>query len=80
MFRMEVYEAGKTKGLIITTNSIADCLSDLKDINDGIRRIAEEEPTWTGGAVWGYKGCKDVHAEVHNKPIKTISSEELNSL
>ncbi len=80
MFRMEVYKPNSKKTLIIVANSIPDCMSDLKGINGGIRRIAEEEPTWTKASIWGYKGCKDVHTEVHNKPIKTIGGEELNAL
>ena len=79
MFRMEVYETGK-KSVIITASTIANCLADLKDINNGIRTIAEEEPAWTSAAVWGYKGCEDVHAEVHNEPTKTICGEELVAL
>lgn len=80
MFRMEVYETGSKKALIITAWSLSDCLADLKAINSGIRQIAEEEPKWSSAAVWGYKGCEDIHAEVHNEPVKTICGEELVSL
>ncbi len=77
MFRMEVYETGSREALIITANSISDCLVDLKAINNGIRTIAKEEPKWSSAAVWGYNGCKDIHAEVHNEPVKTICGKEL---
>lgn len=71
MLALHLFKTARAKKATpIRDTSEADCFAYLKKMNDGIRRITEEEPNWHHAHLFDFSKSYE--------PIKTFNHEDLN--
>lgn len=71
MLTLQLFRTNKqTKATCLRAVTLKEIFNDLKEMNDGIRRVAEEEPGWNHARLYNFN---ESHYE-----IKSFTGDQVN--
>lgn len=71
MLTLQLFRSSKlTKATCVRGTTIKEIFAYLKDMNDGIRRVAEEEPSWNHARLYNF--------DVSHDELKHFTGDQVN--